>query len=68
MTRSACKLAPVVVRPSCSVSVCNHGLLHVTIGPVTLHIASNALEPILETLTEARAALQQANAATQDCH
>ena len=65
MTRPACKFATVVARPGCSVSVCDHGLLHVAIGAVTLRLSSDSFEPIVEALREALAELQRADAALQ---
>lgn len=68
MSRPACKLASVVSKPACSVFVCEHGLLHVAVGAMTLRLSSESLEPIVEVLNEALAELRRADAAMHDCH
>jgi hypothetical protein len=64
----ACKLASVVSKPACSVFVCEHGLLHVAVGSMTLRLSSDALAPIVAVLNEALTELQRADAALHDCH
>jgi hypothetical protein len=66
--RPHCKLASVVTQPSCSVSVCNHGVLHVTIGAVTLRLSSHAFPSVVEVLDQALTELRRADAAVNGWH
>jgi hypothetical protein len=66
MAKAGCKLATVVARQGCSVCVCDHGILHVTIGSVTLRISEDSLEPIAAVLNHAVSEIRRADAAMRD--
>jgi hypothetical protein len=48
-----CKLTTLVSRSGCSVCVCGHGVVHVTIGSVTLRLPGESLQGVASVLDEA---------------
>jgi len=59
-----CKLEVLAALPGCSVSLCEHGTVHLVIGAVTLQLQRHALTPLAELLAHAAAAARLAPAST----
>jgi hypothetical protein len=57
-----CKLEVLAALSGCSVSLCEHGTVHLAIGAVTLQLQREALSPLAQMLTHAAAAARLAPA------
>jgi hypothetical protein len=60
MDGAGCKLTTLVSRSGCSVCVCGHGLVHVTIGSVTVRLPGESLRCVAAVLDEAVHELRRA--------
>jgi hypothetical protein len=58
-----CKLEVLAALPGCSVSLCEHGTVHLAIGAVTLQLQ---LEALAQLLTRAAAAARIAPASSAE--
>jgi hypothetical protein len=66
MSKRDCVLATVVERSGCSVCICNHGILHVTLGSVTVRMNSDSLEPVAAVFADAVSEMRRADAALRE--
>ena len=66
MSEKNCKLDVLAALPGCSVSLCEHGTVHLAIGAVTLQLQRQALTPLAELLTHAAAAARHAPASAAE--
>lgn len=66
MSERGCKLATVVAAHGCSVCVCAHGTLHVSMGSITIRMGSDALDPLVDVLSRAASKLKEADQIMED--
>ena len=66
MTAKSCTLDVLRSQAGCSVCLCEHGTVHLTIGSVTLRIGRAALDPLAELLAGAAAAAAARSSAPED--
>jgi len=66
MSDHRCGLATILERPGCSICICRHGIVHVTIGSVTVRVSADSLEPLAAMLTAGVAEIQRADYAMRD--
>jgi hypothetical protein len=56
--RQECQLTPIARGRGCRVDCCEHGIVHVTIGDVTLRIPKSGLGALADTLAAAQSELR----------
>lgn len=59
--RSACRHDLLAAGEGCRVQLCDHGTIHLSLGPVTLSLHPDQLEAVASTLAAASARYAAAN-------